>query len=157
ALNDEGGGDGQAHQNDDELDQVGDLVGNHAAEGGVEDDHQPGDNQGHVGGDTRQGGHHGAGGGDLAGGQAEQGQDPQHGGKGAGEFAEPAAHHLRDGDSHGLADLGGEVGQGDHGDGRRQHVPDGGHAPCAEGLLGKARGGPAADVVGGQGEGHHEK
>src|SRR5699024_4488216 len=69
ALNDDGGGDGQAHQNDDELDQVGDLVGDHAAEGGVEDDHQAGDDQGHGGGDARRGGQHCGGGGELAGGQ----------------------------------------------------------------------------------------
>ena len=98
-----------------------------------------------------------AGGRDLRGGQAEQRQNAEHRREVAGELAEAAADDLGDRDSHGLADLGCEVGQRDHSKGRRQDVPDRADAPRAEGLLGQARGAAATDVVGGQGERDHEQ
>ena len=158
ALEHDGGGDGETDQDDDELDQVGDLVSDHAAQGGVQDDDDAGENQAHVQGDGGdQGVDDAAGSRDLGGGQAEQAQHGQDGREVAGELAEPTAHHLRDGDGQGLADLGREVGQGDHGDGSGEHVPDGAHAPVAKGFLSEAGGAAAADVVGGQGESHHEE
>lgn len=153
-----GGGDGQAHQDDAELQQVGDLVGDHAAHGGIENDDHTREDQAHVQGNGRnQGVDDAAGSGDLRGGQAEQRQHGQNRREVAGELAEPTAHYLGDGHGHGFADLRCKIGQRNHGDGRRQDVPNSADAPVAEGLLGQARGAAAADIVGGQGECYHEQ
>ena len=157
-LQDDRGGDRQADENDAELDEVGDLVRDHAAEGGIEDGDKAGQQQADVQGDRRdQSVDDRAGSADLGRRQAEQRQNAEHGGEVAGELAEAAADDLGDRDSHGLADLGSKISQGDHRQGRRQDVPDRADAPRAEGLLGQARGGAAADVVGGQGERDHEQ
>ena len=152
-----GGRDGKADEDDAELDEVGHLVGDHAAEGGVEDHDEACRDERHVGGDAQQRGDNAAGGGDLRGGQAEQRQNGQHGGDGARNVAETAADDLGNRHGHGLADLGREVGQRNHGDGCREHVPHGTDAPLAVGALRQTGGGAAADVVGGQRERHEEQ
>ena len=156
-IDDHGGSNGQANQDDTELDQVADLVSDHAAEGGVQDDDNGCHDQSDVLGHTGQGGDNHAGSSDLGRGQAEQSGNIQNCSEVAGQLAKAAADDLGDGDSHSLADLGCEVRQGDHCDGGRQNVPAGAHAPVAEGLGGQAGGGAAANVIGGQGECDHEQ
>ena len=150
--------DGKADENDTELDEVGDLVSDHAAEGRVEDGDETGQQQADVQGDRRdQRVDNSAGSTDLRGGQAEQRQNAENCREVAGEFAEAAANDLGDRDRHGLADLGSEVGQRDHGKRRGQNVPNCADAPCTERFLSKAGGAAATDVVGRQRERDHEQ
>ena len=157
ALDDKGSGNGKTYQNDTKLNQVRDLVCHHTAKGGIENDDQAGDEQGHIDGNTGQRGNDRAGSRDLGRGQAEQRQYAEDCGEVAGDLAEPTADDLRNGHSHSLADLGRKVCQRDHGDGRRQNIPDGAHAPVAKGLLCQASGRAAADVVGRQRERDHKQ
>ena len=104
------GRDGEADEDDAELDEVGDLVSDHAAEGGIEDGDKAGQQQADVQGDRRdQSVDDRAGSADLGRRQAEQRQNAEHRREVAGELAEAAANDLGDRDSHGLADLGSKI------------------------------------------------
>ena len=84
---------GKTDENDAELDKVGNLIRDHAAEGRVEDGDEAGQQQADVQRDRRdQRVDNSTGSTDLRGGQAEQRQNAENCREVAGEFAEAAAN-----------------------------------------------------------------